>query len=82
MASRVETAAKMKGVTRSMQSIVTAMEQSMQNMNLEQITKTMDQFERQFEDMDVQSEYVEKTINQTTAVSTPADQVDTLIQMV
>lgn len=45
MASRVETAAKMKGVTRSMQNIVVAMEQSMQNMNLEQITKTMDQFE-------------------------------------
>jgi len=45
VASRVETAAKMKGVTRSMQNIVVAMEQSMQNMNLEQITKTMDQFE-------------------------------------
>lgn len=58
------------------------MERSMQEMNLEQLTKTMDQFERQFEDMDVQSEYIEHTINQTTAISTPADQVDTLIQMV
>lgn len=81
VASRVETAARMKGVTRSMQSIVAAMERSMQDMNLEQITRTMDEFERQFEDMDVQSEYVESAINQTTAISTPADQVDTLIQM-
>lgn len=32
--------------------------------------------------MDVQSEYVESTMNQTTAVSTPAGEVDSLIQMV
>jgi charged multivesicular body protein 1 len=30
----------------------------------------------------VQSEYVEKTINQTTALSTPQEQVDTLIAQV
>ena len=64
VASRVETAARMKAVTRSMATIVSAMERSMADMNLEAITKTMDEFERQFEDLDVQSEYVESTINQ------------------
>jgi charged multivesicular body protein 1 len=46
------------------------------------MTKIMDEFEKQFEDLDVQSEYVENTINQTTALSTPQDQVDELIAQV
>jgi charged multivesicular body protein 1 len=41
----------------------------------------MDQFEKQFEDMDVQSEYMEKSMNQTTALTTPQEQVDELITM-
>jgi charged multivesicular body protein 1 len=82
IASRVETAVRMTSVTRSMANIVRAMDQSMKEMNLEKMTQVMDQFEQQFEDMDVQSEYVEKTINQTTALSTPQEQVDTLIAQV
>jgi charged multivesicular body protein 1 len=39
----------------------------------------MDQFEKQFEDMDVQSEYIEQTINTTTALTTPQGEVDDLI---
>jgi len=82
VASRVETAYKMKQVTRSMANIVKAMEHSMKEMNLEKITEVMDKFERQIEDMDVQGEYVESTINRTTALSTPQGQVDDLIQQV
>lgn len=46
------------------------------------MSQIMDQFEQQFEDMDVQSDYVEQTMNQTTALSTPQGQVDELIQLV
>lgn len=42
----------------------------------------MDQFEKQFEDMDVQSEYIESTINTTTALTTPQGEVDDLIGQV
>jgi charged multivesicular body protein 1 len=42
----------------------------------------MDQFEKQFEDLDVQSEYIENTMSQTTSLTTPADQVDLLISQV
>ena len=42
----------------------------------------MDQFEKQFEDLDVQAEYIEQAMGQSTALTTPADQVDTLIQQV
>ena len=42
----------------------------------------MDQFEKQFEDLDVQSEYIEQTMSQSTSLTTPADQVDSLINQV
>jgi len=71
VASRVETAVRMGRVTGAMSNIVKAMDQSMKAMNLEKMTQVMDQFEKQFEDLDVQSEYMEKSINQTTALTTP-----------
>ena len=40
----------------------------------------MDKFESQFSDLDVQTSYMEDTISSTTAVSTPQDQVDLLMQ--
>lgn len=82
VSSRVETAVRMKAVTGSMANIVKAMDKSMKQMDLEKITHVMDQFEKQFEDLDVQAEYVENAMNQTTTLSTPADQVDLLISQV
>ena len=42
----------------------------------------MDKFEQQFEDLDVQAEYMEGAIGQTTALSTPASEVDSLMAQV
>lgn len=42
----------------------------------------MDKFESQFEDIDVQTSYMENAMGQTTATSTPQGQVDDLIQQV
>jgi charged multivesicular body protein 1 len=42
----------------------------------------MDKFEQQFEDLDVKTQYMEGTMNATTATSTPAEQVDELISQV
>lgn len=39
----------------------------------------MDKFEAQFADLDVQTSYMEDTMGSTTAVSTPQDQIDTLL---
>jgi len=51
-------------------------------MNVEDLSKTMDKFEQQFEDLDVKAQYMEGAMNSTTATSTPSDQVDDLIMMV
>lgn len=51
-------------------------------MDLEKITQVMDQFEKQFEDLDVQSEYVQTAMGQSSALTTPASEVDGLIHQV
>ena len=61
----------MNSVTSSMQGVVKGMEKSLKAMNLEQLSKLMDKFEHHFEDLDVKAEYMEGTMNATTATSTP-----------
>jgi charged multivesicular body protein 1 len=82
VSSRIETAVRMESVSGAMKSVVKGMEKGLAAMNPEEISKIMDKFEEQFEDLDVKAEYMEGTMNATTATSTPADQVDSLIMMV
>jgi len=65
-----------------MANIVRGMEQALQTMDMQKITMVMDKFEQQFEDLDVQGQYVENSMNQTTALSTPQEEVDQLISQV
>nr|KIR86736.1 charged multivesicular body protein 1 [Cryptococcus tetragattii IND107] len=82
VASRVETAVTMRSVTNSMGSVVKGMDKAMESMNLERISLVMDKFESQFADLDVQTSYMESTMSDTTAMATPQDQVDSLMQQV
>ena len=40
----------------------------------------MDQFERQFENLDVQSDVMERAMGNSATLTTPTDQVDALLQ--
>jgi len=80
--SRLETAIRMNSVTDSMKGVTKGMAKSLASMNVEQVATVMDNFEQQFEDMDVKSGYMENAMTSTTASATPADQVDGLIHMV
>jgi len=80
VASRVETAVTMRQVTGNMTSVVKGMDKAMETMNLERISLVMDKFEAQFSDLDVQTSYMEDAMGSTTAVSTPQDQVDSLMR--
>jgi charged multivesicular body protein 1 len=82
VAARLETAIRMQQVNKAMGQTVKGMSNAMKAMDPEKIAKTMEQFEKQFEDMDVRSGYMEDTMDATTAMSTPPEQVDNLIQMV
>eukprot|EP01084_Bolivina_argentea_P289784 497670_1 len=82
VASRLETAIRMKSVNKSMSGVVKGMGAALKTMDTVRISKTMDNFEKQFEDMDVRAGYMENAMSNTTAMSTPQEQVDELIQMV
>ena len=82
VASRLESAIKMQQVTRSMGMVTKGMDKVLGTMNVEAISKVMEQFERSFEDMDVRSEYVEQTMNSSTTAAMPEEEVDSLMQMV
>ncbi|KAH7105345.1 vacuolar assembly protein DID2 [Auriculariales sp. MPI-PUGE-AT-0066] len=82
VSSRVETAVTMRQVTGNMTAVVRGMDKAMESMNLERISVVMDKFESQFSDLDVQTAYMEDAVSNTTATSTPQDQVDTLMQQV
>jgi len=80
--SRIETAVRMGQVTDGMKGVVKGMDKGLASMDTEKISALMDKFEQQFEDLDVKTQYMEGTMNATTATSTPAEQVDTLIERV
>lgn len=61
-ASRVQTAVTMNQVTGSMASVVRGLDRAAENANLQQISLVMDKFEQQFEDIDVQTQYLEGAV--------------------
>lgn len=82
VASRVQTAVTMRQVTGSMGSVVKGMDRALETMNTEQISLIMDKFEQQFEDMDASAAYYESTTQSASALDTPQEQVDLLLQQV
>jgi len=81
VASRLETAIRMQNVSKAMGQTVKGMSNAMKSMEPEKIARTMAEFEKQFEDMDVRSGYMENTMASTTAMATPPDQVESLMRM-
>merc|ERR1711935_962178 len=80
--SRIETAVRMGQVTDGMKGVDKGMDKGLASMDIEKISALMDKFEQQFEDLDVKTQYMEGTMNATTASTTPAEQVDGLISRV
>ncbi|KAJ8315750.1 hypothetical protein KUTeg_007900 [Tegillarca granosa] len=82
VAARVQTALTTKQVTSSMAGVVKSMESAMKSMNLEKVSQLMDRFETQFENLDVQSQVMENTMCNSSTLTTPQNQVDSLMQEV
>jgi len=80
--SRLDTQAKMQMVCKSMSSIVKSLEKSMATNNLEKIAGTMNQFEKQFENLDLQTSVVDDVMSAQANLSTPEDEVMALINQV
>jgi charged multivesicular body protein 1 len=72
----------MQMINKSMVGIVKALDKALQSNNLERVAATMDQFEKQFENLDIQTEFVEGAMNNQATLSTPEEDVNILLQQV
>lgn len=63
-----------------MSGVVQAMESALRSMNLEKVQNLMDRFEKDFENLDVQSATMEGSMTATTTLNAPQAQVNALIQ--
>ena len=82
VAARLETAIRMKDLSKAMTSTVKGMSNVMKSMEVDKIASTMEQFEKAFEDMDVKSGYMEGAIDASTSMTTPPEQVDALLEQI
>lgn len=80
--ARLDTQSKMNIITKSMGGIVKALDVALATDNLQKMSETMDQFERQFVNMEVQAEVMENAMQGSTAMATPEDDVNLLIAQV
>ncbi|XP_074588694.1 ESCRT-related protein CHMP1-like [Curcuma longa] len=80
--ARLDTQAKIQVIGKSMGSIVKSLESSLASGNLQKMSETMDQFERQFVNMEVQAEFMEGAMAGSTSLSTPEGEVNSLMQQV
>jgi len=82
VAARVNTAVQMGKLTGDMTKIVGSMDSVMKTMDVEKISAVMDKFEQQFENLDLNSKYMENAIDSTTAQTMPEGQVESLMAQI
>ncbi|KAH9713179.1 hypothetical protein WN944_021664 [Citrus x changshan-huyou] len=80
--ARLDTQAKMTTINKSMANIVKSLESSLATGNLQKMSETMDSFEKQFVNMEVQAEFMESAMAGSTSLSTPEGEVNSLMQQV
>ncbi|KAL2493213.1 ESCRT-related protein CHMP1A [Abeliophyllum distichum] len=80
--ARLDTQAKMTTISKSMGNIVKSLESSLATGNLQKMSETMDRFEQQFVNMEVQAEFMESSMAGSTSLSTPEGEVNSLMQQV
>ena len=79
VASRIQSASRTESMTTNFARVIPQMNRVMKNMKLENISQTMTDFEKCFENLDVASGFINESLNQTTSVSAPKEQVDGLL---
>uniref|UniRef100_UPI00398E56AD charged multivesicular body protein 1a n=1 Tax=Pristiophorus japonicus TaxID=55135 RepID=UPI00398E56AD len=79
VASKVQTAVTMKGVTKSMARVTQGLDKALKSMDLQKISAVMDKFEQQVQNLDVHTSVMEDSMSSAMTLTTPQEQVDNLI---
>ncbi|KAM1122284.1 hypothetical protein TB2_003733 [Malus domestica] len=82
MVAWLDTQAKMFTINKPMGNIFKSLESSLATGNLQKMWETMDLFEKQFVNMEVQAEFMEIAMAGSTSLSTPEGEVNSLMQQV
>lgn len=80
--AQLETAVNMQNVSKNMAMVVRTLDKALSTDNLTQVTAVMETFEKQMEGLEVQNSTMEAVMQQSQAMSTPDDQVQSLIQQI
>ncbi|XP_010255025.1 PREDICTED: ESCRT-related protein CHMP1-like [Nelumbo nucifera] len=80
--ARLESQRNLQTVGKSMSGIVKSLEGALSVGNMEKISQTMDRFKKGFVNMEVQASFMEKSMAGTTTLSTPKEEVRSLMQQV
>ncbi|GAB5366696.1 hypothetical protein AAMO2058_001165800 [Amorphochlora amoebiformis] len=79
---RLQTANSIKKMSKSMLQTTKIMKTALNTMNVEKISNVMDTFEKQFEELDIQSAVMEDSVKQANANAIKEDQVENLMRQV
>ncbi|XP_055504923.1 charged multivesicular body protein 1a [Leucoraja erinacea] len=79
VASKVQTAVTMKGVTKSMARVTQGLDKALKSMDLQKISAVMDKFEQQVQNLDVHTSVMDDSMSSAMTLTTPQEQVDSLI---
>ncbi|XP_067854191.1 charged multivesicular body protein 1a [Heptranchias perlo] len=79
VASKVQTAITMKGVTKNMARVTQGLDKALKSMDLQKISAVMDKFEQQVQNLDVHTSVMEDSMSSAMTLTTPQEQVDSLI---
>lgn len=82
VSARVETAVRMGQLTKAMGGVVKGMDKVLGSMDVSKISVMMDKFEKQFDDLDVRTGFMESAMGDATSTSTPQGEVDALMMQV
>ncbi|KAM5207672.1 charged multivesicular body protein 1a isoform 1-T1 [Hipposideros larvatus] len=82
VASKVQTAMTMKGVTKNMAQVTKALDRALGSMDLQKVSAVVDRFEQQTQSLDVHTSVMEDSMSSATTLSTPQEQVDSLIMQI
>jgi charged multivesicular body protein 1 len=82
VSSKVKSAVAMQNVAKNIGNISKSLERAMADLDLEKVSKIMEKFESQFEELDVRSGVMEGAMSSAVTLSTPQNEVDSLIKQV
>jgi len=80
--SRIDMAIKMKMVSKQMQTVTKGMGKVLYSMNPVKISMVMDSFEKNFEQLDVSTNFMENAMDQNMALLTPEKEVNDLMTQI